>query len=64
MLTTKDRTPAAWRSQVPLEVRSLAREAADLKGEWESIGTKGKARGPKQAGDQFLGSEALQTRQC
>ena len=32
MPTTNDRTPAAWRSQVPPEVRSLARGAADLKG--------------------------------
>ena len=50
MPTTKDRTPAAWRSQVPTDVRSLARGAADLKGEWESIGTKGKARGPNKQG--------------
>ena len=53
MPTTKDRTPAAWRSQVPPEVRSLARGAADLKGEWESIGTKGKARGPNRQGTNY-----------
>ena len=36
MPTTKDRTPAAWRSQVPPRVRPLAAVAADLGGEkWE-----------------------------
>ena len=32
MPTTKDRTPAAWRSQVPSRVRSLADMAVDLGG--------------------------------
>ena len=47
MPTTKDRTPAAWRSHVPPEVRWLAAVAADLRG---VIGTKGKARGPYRQG--------------
>ena len=42
MPTTKDRTPAAWRSQVPTDVRSLARGAADLKGDRNQSGPRAK----------------------
>ena len=42
MPTTKDRTPAAWRSQVPTDVRSLACEAADLKGDRSQSGPRAK----------------------
>ena len=42
MPTTKDWTSAAWRSQVPSEVRSLARGAADLKGDRNQSGPKAK----------------------
>ena len=42
MPTTKDRTPAAWRSQVPPDVRSLARGAADLKGDRNQSGPRAK----------------------
>ena len=55
MPTTKDRTPAAWRSQVPPRVRPLAAVAADLGG---YMGTKGEARGPYRQGTHFKGTEA------
>ena len=42
MPTTKDRTPAAWRSQVPPDVRSLARGAADHEGDRSESGPRAK----------------------
>ena len=62
MPTTKDRTPAAWRSQVPTDVRSLACEAADLKGDRSQSGPRAKPADRTGKGPIFLGSEALQTR--
>ena len=50
MPTTKDRTPAAWRSQVPTDVRSLARGAADLKGDRNQSGPRAKPADPTSNG--------------
>ena len=54
MPTSKGRTPAAWRSQVPPEVRSLARGAADLKGNRNQSGPRAKPADRNRQGTNLL----------
>ena len=64
MPTTKDRTPAAWRSQVPPEVRSLARGAVDLKGEIGTNRDQGQSPRTETGKGPIYRFRGLQTRQC